>query len=59
VSERWARLDAPEDVEDIELEERLRDTLGAERFALELAAGAALTREAAIELALEPSRSEL
>jgi hypothetical protein len=46
-------------VEDIELEERLRDTLGAERFALELAAGAALTREAAIELALEPSRSEL
>src|SRR5205823_11203800 len=52
VNERRARLGAPKDAEDIELEDSLRDRLGPARFESELAAGAALTREAAIDLSL-------
>ena len=52
VNERRARLGAPKDTEDIELEDSLRDRLGPARFESELAAGAVLTREAAIDLSL-------
>ena len=51
VNEQIARLGASADVDDIALEESLRDRLGAERLSSELAPGAALTREDAIDLA--------
>ena len=51
IDERWARLGAPKDAEDLRLEERLRDMLGPDRFAAELAAGAALARDDALALA--------
>jgi predicted ATPase len=57
VNESRARLGAPHDAEDIEFEESLRDTMGPDRFAAELAAGAVLTREDAIDLALGRSDS--
>ena len=57
VNEQIARLGASADPDDIALEESLRDRLGPERLSSELAAGAALTREEAIDLALERSGS--
>jgi tetratricopeptide (TPR) repeat protein len=52
INERRSRLGAPSDADDIALGESLRDKLGSERLASELAAGAALAREDAIGLAL-------
>ena len=53
VNEQFVRLGAPnDDVDDAALEESLRERLGLELFAAELAAGAALGREATIDLAL-------
>ena len=57
INERQARLGAPSDEDDIALEEGLRDRLGPERLASELAAGAVLAREDAIDLALGRSDS--
>ena len=57
VHERLSRLCAPSDADDLAFEEGLRDRLGSERLASELAAGAALAREEAINLAL--GRSDL
>jgi len=57
VHERLSRLGAPSDADDLAFEEGLRDRLGSERLASELAAGAALAREEAINLAL--GRSDL
>jgi hypothetical protein len=57
--DRLSRLGAPMDADDLEFEERLRDQLGSERLASELAAGAALGRDEAIDLALgrsDPAR---
>jgi len=53
VNEQIARLGGA-DPDDIALEESLRDRLGPERLSSELAAGAALTREDAIDLAVRP-----
>jgi predicted ATPase len=58
VKEQESRLGSPSEERTIELEESLRDTLGAEPLATELAAGAALAREDAIDLALGGSRSK-
>ncbi len=55
VNEQFARLGASADRDDIALEESLRDRLGYERLSSELAAGAALTREDAIDLAVRVS----
>jgi hypothetical protein len=52
LNEQFARLGAPNDEIDAALEDGLRERLGAELFASELAAGAALGREATIDLAL-------
>jgi predicted ATPase/class 3 adenylate cyclase len=52
INEELSRLGGPGDDDHDTLEERLRDTLGAERLASELAAGAALSRKDAIDLAL-------
>jgi tetratricopeptide (TPR) repeat protein len=53
VNEQFVRLGAPnDDVDDAALEESLRERLGPELFGAELAAGAALGREATIDLAL-------
>ena len=57
VNERRSHLGAPTDADDIAVEDSLRDRLGPERLASELAAGAALAREEAIDLALERSDS--
>jgi len=57
VNESKTRLGEPSDEDDIEFEESLRDTLGPDRFAAELAAGAVLRREDAIDLALGRSDS--
>ena len=57
VQERYSRLGAPPDANDLAFEERLRERLGSERLASEFAAGAALAREEAINLAL--GRSDL
>jgi hypothetical protein len=54
---QMARLGASTDADDIALEEGLRARLGSERLSAELVAGAALTREDAIDLALERSGS--
>ena len=58
VKEQESRLGSPSEARTIELEESLRDRLGPERLALELAAGAALAREDAINLALARSDSK-
>ncbi len=58
VNEQIARLGASGGADDVVLEESLQDRLGPERFSAELAAGAALTREEAIDLAVRPSDSE-
>ena len=58
VNEQIARLGATGGAEDVVLEESLQDRLGPERFSAELAAGAGLTREEAIDLAVRPSDSE-
>jgi hypothetical protein len=58
VKEQESRLGSPSEERTIELEESLRDTLGAEPLATALAAGAALAREDAIDLALGGSRSK-
>jgi tetratricopeptide (TPR) repeat protein len=55
VNEQIARLGASADTDDIALEESLRGRLGPERLSSELAAGAALTREDAIDLAVRGS----
>ena len=57
MTERKARLGAPSDADDARLEESVRDRLGSDRLASELAAGAALAREDAIDLALGRSDS--
>ena len=51
IDEQFAGLGAPRDAEDMELEERLRERLGPERFAAELATGAAFARGDALALA--------
>jgi predicted ATPase len=58
VNEQIARLGATGGADDVVLEESLQDRLGPERFSAELAAGAGLTREEAIDLAVRPSDSE-
>jgi len=58
VNEQIARLGASGGADDVVLEESLQDRLGPERFSAELAAGAGLTREEAIDLAVRPSDSE-
>jgi predicted ATPase/Tfp pilus assembly protein PilF len=58
VNELQSRLGSPSEAGTIKLEESLRDTLGAEPLAMELAAGAALAREDAIDLTLGGSRSK-
>jgi predicted ATPase len=58
VNEQIARLGASSGADDVVLEESLQDRLGPERFSAELAAGAGLTREEAIDLAVRPSDSE-
>jgi predicted ATPase len=58
VKEQESRLGAPGEAGSIELEESLRDGLGPERLALELAAGAVLARADAIDLALGRSGSD-
>lgn len=55
VNEQIARLGASFGPDDIALDQGLRDELGPERLSSELAAGAALSREDAIDLALRPS----
>ncbi len=55
VNEQFARLGASADSDDIELVESLRGRLGPERLSSELAAGAALTRQDAIDLAVGQS----
>jgi predicted ATPase len=52
MSARRSKLGAPSDADDIALEESLRDRLGPDRFASELAAGAALALEDVVDLAL-------
>ena len=59
VDEQGSRLGSPRDADVVALEERLGADLGRERFASEVAAGAALGRQDAIALALgvtEPPR---
>jgi len=51
VKEEAARLGSPRDATDTALEERLREILGPKRLSSELAVGAALAREDAIDLA--------
>jgi len=58
VNEQIARLGASGGADDVVLEESLQDRLGPKRFSAELAAGAGLTREEAIDLAVRPSDSE-
>jgi predicted ATPase len=58
VNEQIARLGATGGADDVVLEESLQDRLGPKRFSAELAAGAGLTREEAIDLAVRPSDSE-
>ena len=55
VNGQMVRLGAAADPDVIALEEGLRDRLGPERFTSELAVGAALTREDAIDLAVRKS----
>ncbi len=52
IAEGKARLGVPGDADDLALEEAVRERLGAERFASELAAGSALGRDGGIDLAL-------
>jgi tetratricopeptide (TPR) repeat protein len=52
VNEEFLRLGAPNDEDDGAFEDSLREALGPDQLASEFAAGAALTRDEAIELAL-------
>src|SRR5262249_48109330 len=55
IEKQRARLGAPRTAYEVGLEEMLRDRLGPERLESEHAAGAALAREDAIDLALGPT----